>query len=129
MKHKEVLELIEFASVASTHFVKSEIYLNDGSLTESQGETKKAQELMNSLLKDVFVEIKEDFEDINDVNDYDYPNVMELIKSLNDIAVYGARLLSLDFEEDSESMKQIVAKKLIVSVNTATEIYTALYLN
>ena len=129
MLQKELCELIEICGEASSHFVKSEIYMNEGSIAECQQESKQGQALVNTLLKDSFVEVKSELVATSDTNTYDYPNVLELIKALNETCSNAARLLGLEFDAVGNSVRDIIAKKLVISINTVTEIFTALYLN
>ncbi len=90
-----IAELIEATSNAENYFIKSEMALNDGDVEACQKHSKEGQNLVKTLKNDTFLEIEEEFGTNNgDVNDYDYPNVMELIKSLNEIVVAAGALLA-----------------------------------
>ena len=123
----ELIELLEAATNACDFFIKSEIALNDGNVEDSQKFSKNGQILVRALIKDTFEEIKEDF-DINDekTNDYDYPNIMELIKSFNNISACVASYIA---SIKDENIKNILKTKIILANNTTKEIYQSLFEN
>lgn len=124
---KEILELLEGVSAANSAFIRSEIALNDGDIEASQKYSKEGQTLVKSMIKDTFQEVKEEFElDEEECNDYDYPNNLELIKALNDIAMNSALYLS---SKDDENVSKIFKKKILQAINTAKEIFISLYEN
>lgn len=127
MENLSVLaELLETTSSAVDCFIQSEIALNDGDVENCQKFSKKGQTLVNALIKDTFLEVQEEYEkDITDTNDYDYPNNFELIKALNQIVVAASGLLA----DDIEKVKDIILAKLFKAINTAKEIYLALFEN
>lgn len=120
-------ELLEASAHACNCFIKGEIALNDGNVENCQKTNKEGQVLINALIKDTFIEIEEEFgENEGQTNDYDYPNNLELIKSLNEITMYvGALLASLD----DDNIKKIVVPQLYKAINTTKEIYLALFEN
>lgn len=119
-------ELIEATSNANKAFIKSEIALNDGNVEDCQKYSKEGQVLMNALINDTFLEIEELGNNEGAVNDYDYPNNFELIKSLNEILVcVGTILASID----DENILKIAMPKLFKAMNTSKEIYKALFEN
>lgn len=118
-------ELLEASAHACNCFIKGEMALNDGDVEACQKANKEGQVLVNALIKDTFLEIEEEFgENDNQTNDYDYPNNLELIKSLNEITMQVGALLSAD-----ENIKKIVLPALFRAINTAKEIYLALFEN
>ncbi len=119
-------ELIEATSNANKSFIKSEMALNDGNVEDCQKFSRDGQVLMNALIRDTFLEIDELGENDGSVNDYDYPNNFELIKSLNEIIVcVGSILASLD----DENVLKIIMPKLYRAINTSKEIYLSLFEN
>ncbi len=119
-------ELLETTANACACFVDAEIKVGDGELAESQKYVKKGQILMKALLTDTFKEMEEEFGlNVQETNDYDYPNNMELIKSLAQICAHLGSYLGTN-----ESLVQnITLKNLFKAINTAKEIYLALYEN
>ena len=118
-------ELLEASAHACNCFVKGEIALNDGDVEGCQKANKEGQVLLNALIKDTFLEIEEEYGENNGAtNDYDYPNNLELIKSLNEITMQVGSLLSAD-----DNIKKIVIPQLYKAINTAKEIYLALFEN
>lgn len=120
-------ELLEASAHACNCFIKGEIALNDGNVEDCQKANKEGQVLVNALIKDTFWEIEEEFGENNgQTNDYDYPNNLELIKSLNEITMQVGSLLA---SIDDENIKKIVIPQLYKSINTSKEIYLALFEN
>lgn len=127
MENSELFELLETATNACDNFIKSEIALNDGDVEASQKFSKNGQTLVKALIKDTFVEIAEDFDIAEDgVNDYDYPNVLELIKALNEISMFVASLLS---SSNDQMTMPIYKRKILKANNTVKEIFISLYEN
>lgn len=121
-----IAELLETTANACDSFIKCEMMVNDGEIQESQKYSKNGQILMKALIKDCFKEIEEVIgENIQETNDYDYPNNMELIKALNQISMYLGSYLSAS----EDLVKNITIKNLFKAINTAKEIYEALYEN
>lgn len=119
-------ELLETSSAAVDSFVQSEMALNDGDVENCQRFSKKGQILVNALIKDTFLEVQEAYgKEIEETNDYDYPNNFELIKALNQVVMYASGLLA----EDIDKVKDIILTNLFKAINTAKEIYLALFEN
>ncbi len=127
MANSDVIsELLETTANACNNFIQSEMKMNDGEIQDAQKFSKNGQILMKALINDCFKEVEEAIgENIQETNDYDYPNNMELIKSLNEINMALGSYLSA--EEDI--VKNIAVKNLFKAINTAKEIYLALYEN
>lgn len=118
-------ELVETSAHACNCFIKGEIALNDGNVEDCQKANKEGQVLVTALIKDTFLEVEEIFgENAGETNDYDYPNILELIKSLNEVTMAVGSLFSAD-----ESIKKIVVSQLYRAINTSKEIYLALFEN
>ena len=101
--------------------------LNDGDVEKSQKYSRDGQILVKALVNDTFKEIEEEIgENDGKTNDYDYPNNFELIRFLNEISMNVGGFLAV---EDDENIKKIIEKKLLHTINTVKEIYTALYEN
>lgn len=126
MTNKLLSELLETSANASDAFIKSEIALNDGDLTTSQKFSKNGQTLMKALILDTFNEVEEALgENLQETFDYDYANVLELIRSLNEISMYVGAYI----EAEEEVIKNIAIKNLFKAINTSKEIYLALFEN
>lgn len=127
MKNLELLsELLETSASACENFIISEIALNDGNVELSQKASKDGQQLLKTLIKDTFLQFKEEFNTVSaETLDYDYPNNMELIKALNSLSKNGGALLGTD----DDKIVKILAEKLQQSINTVIEIYTNLFEN
>ncbi len=127
MKNLSLLsELLESSSTACELFIKSEIALNDGEIEICQKFSKEGQQLLKTLISDTFIEFNEFYDlDIQECLDYDYPNNMELIKSLTILSKFIGGLIG----SDDEKIEIMYAKNVIKSINTVKEIYIALYEN
>ena len=126
MTNKLLSELLETSANACDAFIKSEIALNDGDLTTSQKFSKNGQTLMKALILDTFNEVEEALgENLQETFDYDYANVLELIRSLNEISMYVGAYI----EAEEEVIKNIAIKNLFKAINTSKEIYWALFEN
>ena len=126
MTNKLLSELLETSANACDAFIKSEIALNDGNTATSQKFSKNGQTLMKALILDTFNEVEEAIgENLQETFDYDYANVLELIRSLNEISMYVGAYI----EAEEEVIKNIAIKNLFKAINTAKEIYLALFEN
>lgn len=127
MKNLSLLsELLESSSTACELFIKSEIALNDGEIEICQKFSKEGQQLLKTLISDTFIEFREFYGlDVQECLDYDYPNNMELIKSLTILSKFIGGLIG----SDDEKIEIMYAKKVIKALNTIKEIYIALYEN
>lgn len=125
-KQELIAELLETTANACNCFIKAEMKINDGVIAGSQSDTKKGQALMKALISDTFLEAEEELGENNgETNDYDYPNNMELIKSLNEICMHLGSFMS----SNEDIVKNIALKNLFKAINTAKEIYSSLYEN
>lgn len=121
-------ELIETCAHACNAFIKAEMALNDGDLPLSQKYTKEGQTLVNALKKDTFIEVEELLSSsTEEVNDYDYPNSMELIKALNEINMSAGSYMAVEHMEGVG--RNIAVKNLTKAINTVKEIYDAMFEN
>ena len=126
MTNKLLSELLETSANACDAFIKSEIALNDGDTAGSQKFSKNGQTLMKALILDTFIEVEEALgENLQETFDYDYANILELIRSLNEISMYVGAYI----EAEEEVIKNIAIKNLFKAINTSKEIYLALFEN
>ena len=127
---KVLSETIEHGGQVCKLFVASEIALNDGDMELSIKYNKDAQQLFSTMSKDVFVEIKEMLNvSTDEVLDYDYPSVLELARAVSDMNYNLARYISLELDNQGDNLKDIVAYKIMVAINTSNEIYDMLFNN
>ena len=127
---KVLAETIEHGGQVCKLFVASEIALNDGDMDLSIKYNKEAQQLFSSMSKDVFVEIKEMLNvSTDEVLDYDYPSVLELARVMSDMNYNLARYISLELDNQGDNVKEIVATKIMIDLNTSTEIFDMLFNN
>lgn len=129
-KIKILSELIEHSATVSKLLVTSEIALNDGDLNTSQKKNIEAQNLLKTMVKDIFVEAQDVLvAKSEDTDDYDIPCTMELIRILTMITQNTANLIGILCEGDGGSIADIVAKKIAVNINTIVEIHNAIFNN
>lgn len=123
-------ETIEHSGEVAKLLINSEISLNDGDAENSQKYNKMAQQLFNTMKKDVILEIKEILEEsCPDVLDYDYPNTLELAKFLVDACHNIARYIGVYNSDNNSAVKSVIAKKIVNDFNTAIEIFDSLFNN
>ena len=123
-------ETIEHCGQASKLFVNSEIALNDGDTALSVKYNQEATQLLATMYKDVFVEVKELLNvDTDEVLDYDYPSVLELTKALCDLTYNLGRYVSAEIDNQGDSIKEIISNKIIIDINTACELFDMLFNN
>ena len=124
-KIKLLAEIIEQAGHSAKSLTLSEIAMND----ECQKQSKHAQELLATMVRDVFEEFEQEYGELGDqTNDYDYPNNLELVKALNDLTYNLGILIGLMLENMNNLLVGVV-NKTKVSIATVKEIYLALYEN
>lgn len=127
---KIMSETIEHSGQVCKLFVSSEIALNDGDTELSVKCNKDGQQLYSTMSKDVFVEIKDILNVSTDETlDYDYPSVLELSKVLSDLNYNLGRYIGLELNNQGDSVKDIVANKIMTDINTCNEIYDMLFNN
>ena len=127
---KTLAELIEHASHASELLIGGEIALNDGELETSQKANIDAQNLLNTMVKDIFEETKQLLNTPCDkVDDYDLPTTLELSRALTRLAQNAASYINVVLDEQNSVIKGIVSNKVLSSINTVTEIYNAIFNN
>ncbi len=128
--YKTLSELIEHSSHASELLINGEIALNNGELELSQKCNIEAQQLINTMTKDVFVEITTLLNATNDkVEEYDIPNTLELAKSLTKLCHAAASYQTVVLDAQNSVILGIVANKILSAINTVVEIYNAIFNN
>ncbi len=129
MDNKTVYEAIENTSYLARLILKSEIAINDADVENCQKYTKEAQNLLATLIKDVYEEL---FELIgincDAVNDYDLATSLELIIQLNTL-IYDLSELLLSQKEVNELILEKTKQKIIIDLNTIKEINHIIYAN
>ena len=83
---------------------------------------KIANDISNEIEEELKVSTKE-------VLDYDYPSVLELSRMLSDLEYNLGRYIGLEIEGQGDSVKEIVATKIMTAINTCNEIYDMLFNN
>ena len=129
MENKVFFEAIENTSYLARLILKSEIAMNDADVEGCQRYTKEAQNLLATLIKDVYEELAEEIDEPSDtVNDYDLATGLELATQLNTL-IYDLSGLLLSQEEVNELILTKTKQKIITDLNTIKEINNAIYAN
>lgn len=129
-KNKVLAEFVEQAGYVIKVGIASEMAMNDGDIALCQKYTKEVQAFLKTMVKDVFEECKEAFSiQHNNTNDYDIPNMLELVKQLAEGVYYAGVLQGLIMENAMPTMQQNTAEKFITALQTVTEIYIAMFEN
>lgn len=127
---KTLGELVEHSSHVASLLLDGEIALNDGSLEASQKANIDAQTLLSTMVKDIFVETKQALnQNVDATDDYDLPSTLELAKALSNTAQNAGSLIALIVENGSPRLQGILATKVLTNINTALEIYNAIFNN
>lgn len=128
--YKTLSELIEHATHTSDLLIGGEIALNDGEIELSQKNNVEAQNMLHTMIKDIFEETKQELSlDCDKVNDYDLPTTLELARQLVKVANNAASYITVVLDAQNTVIKGIVANKLQTSINTVVEIYNAIFNN
>lgn len=124
-----ILEVMETSCHVQKYLVNSEIALNDGDISATQTANEKAKQLIEVLLKDSFLELKEAYSLNNkEVDDYDLPSTLELLKQIGLINQSLAEIIGLS-ENPDDKLFEISKQRLNKAINTFEEIATSLYFN
>ncbi len=128
--YKTISELIEHSSHASDLLITGEIALNDGDLELSQKSNIEAQNLISTMIKDIFEETKQELNITSDkVDDYDIPTTLELAKHLAKLSNSAASYIGVVLDAQNSVILGIVSNKIATSINTVVEIYNAIFNN
>ena len=129
-KVKVLSELIEHSATVSKLLVTSEMALNDGDLNTSQKKNIEAQNLLKTMVKDIFAEAQDVLVVKSEgTDDYDIPCTMELIKMLTMLSQNTANLIGILCDGDGGGIADIIAKKIIININTIVEIHNSIFNN
>ena len=128
--YKTLSELIEHSSHSSELLIAGEIALNDGDLELSQKYNIDAQNLLNTMVKDIFEETKQELNITSDkVDDYDIATTLELAKQLAKLSNNAASYIGVVLDSQNSVILGIVSNKIITAINTVVEIYNAIFNN
>ncbi len=124
---KMYCELIENANECSKLLILSQIAIDDGDLTLSQKYFLQVKDILNTLVNDTFNEIKELCSSpVLDSDDYDISS-LNLASLLNDACHSAGTLVSMENENETNSLKQAILTKLAKTLNACTELYNTLF--
>ncbi|MBQ7352291.1 MAG: hypothetical protein IJW59_05500 [Clostridia bacterium] len=124
-----LIELIEQASEANKLLISNAIAMECGDLAKAQKYIKEASSLIDTMIKDVFIEVKEVVSvDIDDLEDYDM-SILDISKLLAKITSNASSLIECYINEFSESVRVNTEKKLVKCINATKELALSLLLN
>lgn len=127
---KTLFEVLEVSSNVQKYLIDGEIALNDGDVSLTQKCSSNASQLLDVMINDSFLELVEMLDiEHNEVNDYDYPSTLDLLKQLSLVNEHIAQLLNLFADDYDDKVGNIIKINLIKAINTVTEIATSLYFN
>ena len=121
-------ELIEHSSEANKLLVSNAIAMEDGDLAKAQKYLKEASSLLSVMIKDVFSEIKELFNNIDDEEDYDF-STLDIAKLLASVCYNASCLINCILNNDSNVVKENVEKKLLKNINAVISLTESILLN
>ena len=127
---KTLCEATQSAGHLSKILVSGEQAMNDGELALCQKYTKEAQVLLSSMINDTFEELTEKFTNkTQDVNDYDIPTTLELLKQISLLIYHSGMIMDLLVDEQSNSILTNFENQLQKTINTIIEINNSIYNN
>ena len=117
---KEVIskigELVENCGHISKLLITNEIAMAEGNIQVAQKCTIESQELLRVIINDVFVEVKEVFNIINEDMDLVESSIMEMVKVLSDIEYNSGVLINLLIDNQSELICSNVKTKYYINL-------------
>lgn len=128
--YKVISELIEHSCHAGELLIGGEIALNDGNLEMSQKLNIDAQNLLNTMIKDIFEETRQILNTSCDkVDEYDLPNTLTLAQQLAKLSQNAASLIGVVLDKQNSVIQGIVTNKILTHINTIIEIYNSIFNN
>lgn len=121
-------ELIEHSSEANKLIISNCIAMEDGDLAKAQKHLKEAVSLISVMIKDIFAEVKELINNIEDEEDYDF-SILDISKLLSAVIYNAACLISCLINNESDVVKINVEKKLVKNINAVISLSEAILLN
>lgn len=121
-------ELIEHSSQANRLLLSNAIAMENGEIAEAQKFLQEATELLKIMIKDVFVETKEVCVETDEEDDYDF-SVLDLSKLLTIITYNASALISSLIKKDSETVIDILKKKVVLAINACVSLTSSILLN
>lgn len=122
-------ELIEQSCEANKLLLLNAIAMENGEIEEAQKHLKSASQILDVMVRDVFIEVKEALEvESDDEDDYEY-SVLDLAKLLVEVTQNAGNLIGYILEGEGDSIKNICINKLVKSINAASSLALAILLN
>lgn len=120
-------ELIEGASESSKLLILSQLAIDDGDLALSQKYFLQVKDVLTTLKKDTFEEVKDLYpEYLTDSEDYDISS-LHLACLLNDAIKTASILIGMEVEQQTDTLKNAMLNKLIKTINACTELFDTLF--
>lgn len=127
METKIYGELIENASHCTKLLILSQLAIDEGDLGLSQKYFLQVKDILNTLNKDTFLEVKELCStEVTESDDYDI-SFLNLACLLSDATKTASTLLIMELEDQQNPIKNVMLIKLIKTLNACTELYETLF--
>ena len=122
-------ELVEHSAEASKLLIANAIEMENGEIMNAQKYLKDAKNLLSVMVKDIFVEVKEQLNsDVQDSEDFDF-SVLDLAKLLANVIYNASSLITGLINSDDEIVINIIKNKLLKYINAVEELAQAILLN
>ncbi len=124
---KIYIELIENSAEASRLLTLSQMAIDDGDLTLSQKYFLQVKDILNTLNKDTFEEVKELANVSTDESeDYDISS-LNLSCLLMSACKTATTLMDIELFDQSNPTKQALLTRLVKTLNACSELYGILF--
>ena len=120
-------ELIEGASQSSKLLILSQLAIDDGDLALSQKYFLEVKDILTTLNKDTFLEIKElCSNEVTESDDYDISS-LHLACLLNDACHTAGVLIGMELENQPDTIKASILNKICKTINAISELFETLF--
>ncbi len=120
-------ELMENCNECARLLILSQLAIDDGDLPLSQKYFLQVKDILSTLVKDTFEEVKRLYNsNIFDNDDYDI-STLNLACILNKICKSASILVDMEYNNQSETIKNSILYQLIKTLNACIELYEALF--
>lgn len=120
-------ELIENCNECVRLLILSQLAIDEGDLPLSQKYFLKVKDILESLTKDTFEEVKNlSKTKILDCDDYDI-SALNLAILLNNVCQSASILIGMESENQLDTIKESILQKLLKTLNSCIELYEALF--
>ncbi len=122
-------ELIENASEANRLLISNAISMENGEIIDAQNSLKQATALLSTMIRDVFVEVKESLEiEVAEEEIYDF-SMLDIAKLLTKVCFNASSLINCYLNDECGSIKDSIETRLIKCINATKSLTLAILLN